>query len=400
MSQSSPINFGVLPTNAPAVLSREQCEVACLAPDGYFQAIFADDSEKSPEEIAECIKELVDHGYATCGETIETPESKTDKLLLLLKKYGFTPYQLKRLRMTNASSACEIQGWDQGRDDSDCWIDSFLFSIFVNDNLAPILIKDMTNKYNETLSSEIPHDIYMNNTVFCINLYLNLLRERKALYTKSVVSDIKGVVKWCAIWYMMKYFENTLDASDYESIKEKTSLTLRDLTIGNGGDPTLLSFFLSKVSTTFVANMYHSGTYSNNKEIIDYATAYPATTNKIVAISVTPLMPINEQYLSKIKNIKYNGVTSHSLEAINIGRSGHATAYTLCNGVWRYYDNKASPTTSMSTTEMATSKLDDIFRNTDKSVKSVLLIYRISSKKGGFTQKKKKRAGYTRKNRY
>ena len=264
----SPINFGQ-PVGVPQVLTRAQCSLACTAPDGYFRRVALDDDAKTPQEIADCITKLISEGYATCGQPVLSPETKTDRLILLLKRYGFTKYELKRIRMNDPESACETQGWAQGKDDSDCWIDSFLFSVFTNDNLAPVLIKDMTSKYQEIQYSTVQTDVYMANSIFCINLYLNLLRERKALYTSSVISDIKGSVKWCAVWYILKYFENTLSSADYDEAISKVTLDTHRLTIASGGDPVLLSFFLSKVSNSVMANISRDGSYKTPQEIID-----------------------------------------------------------------------------------------------------------------------------------
>ena len=397
---SSPIDFNSMRgrPQEPKVLTKAQCSVACTAPRGYFNAVELDDNyaEKSDEDIAVCIQYLISEGYATCGETLESPEVRTEKLVLLLKKYGFTKYELKRIRLNDPSSACETQGWAQGKDDSDCWIDSFLFSVFTNDSLASILIKDMTDVYQEKEYSKVDTDVYMANSIFCINLYLNLLRERKALFTSSVISDIKGSVKWCMIWYMLKYFEKTLSTGEYNEAQSKVTLNTNRLTIESGGDPVLLSFFLSKVSSSFIADISRDGSYNTPDGIVEIIKQkYPAkqSRGKTIVISLVPEANLtNDNYFAKLRRLKFEGLTSHSLESINIGKksgnNGHQTAYTLCNGTWRYYDNNKPTTTAPISNQMIGATLNPLFSNINNSTKLVLLIYKIFPKFGGFTQKK------------
>lgn len=409
----SPINFFIAHNErVPKKLSRNECKIACIADDGYFKEVEMDDDQKSDEEIARCIKTLVGERYATCGETLESAEKRTDKIFSLLKTYEFTPYELVRMLTTDPAAACETQGWAQGKDDSDCWIDSFLFSIFTNSLIAPIIIEDMTNKYKTTVASTEQKDIYMNKAIFSINLYLNLLRERKALFTAAVVDDIKAAVKWCTIWYILKYYEIILSPDDYDTATTKVTLSENYLTIGAGGDPTFLSFFLSKVSYNFYGGLNQNGLYKNSSDIISYIKEYTPIKNrdKFVAISVTPGFvydpknPIYENYFSKLISIKFAGAKTHYLQSVIVGRSGHATSYTFCNGTWRYYDNKAPKTTFSSSYQSTASNLNNIlnkYNQKDKyniDTKNIVLIYRIHALRGRSLKRKNHKVNKTRKN--
>ena len=375
------------------VLSEAECRQTCVAPNGYFRlsSLYEDDEMNTLTEsdIAECIKGLRNRGYATCGVPIKSPEERTDEIMAALRKYQFTPYKLRRVRISDPASDCELEGWEQGKDDSDCWIDAFLFSLFVNRSIANTLIDDIKKRFYDTEDSTTESEQYENNAIFCMNLYLNLLRERKPLFKASTVGDIKGSVKWCMIWYILKYFELTLTPDEYVGAQSKATLNTNLLTIASGGDPNLLAFFISKISKKFIASLY-SEEFTNHGDItqIVQSNSTPDTKDKFVLISLNLSGPnSNDRYFANISNVRFGGLTQRMLESISIGASGHNTTFTNCNG-WKYYDNKASPTTSIETSIAA--KVDKALYNEHSYTKLVMLVYGLMPRYKGGVRKTRK----------
>ena len=381
---SSPIDFSKPVPATRMVLSEEQCRTACTAPDGMLELINSvDPADMTESDITGCITTLKQF-YATCGQIIRSPEERTDELIALLRRYGFTPYKLRRVRINDPASDCELEGWNQGIDDSDCWIDAFLFSLFLNRSIANVLVDDIVSRYLDTQYSEVESEKCENNAIFCMNLYLNLLRERKPLFTSSTVRDIKGSVKWCMIWYILKYFELTLSPGDYEVAKSKADLNTDHLTIASGGDPNLIAFFISKISKKFIASL-NSNDFNDAASIIQLVQDRSTldTKDKFLLISLNLAMPkSNDRYFDKISNVTFGGITQRVLESISIGASGHNTAYTYCNG-WKYYDNKAIPTTAAVSRAIVSGEVNKKLYNQHRSTKLVMLVYGLMPRRGG-----------------
>ena len=187
-------------------------------------------------------------------------------------------------------------------------------------------------------------------------------------------------------------------------IKGKVTLNETKLSIGRGGDPLLLSFFLHKVLTIVDSSLYLND-YNGSSDIIREINA--VYTGKKFLICGYQALPQNspkldERYYAALSNLRLDNTNSIILEAISIGSSGHYTTYTLCNGGWRYYDNKATPTTSSISNAAMVSKVDEILKNKSKLVEFINIVYRhktIGIMGGTRTKRKRNMKQKTRKSR-
>ena len=361
---------------------------------------------ESEDYITECIKSLIEYKFATCGEAVlsnneintRTLES-TNSIMKLLRKYGYTQYRLPGV------GECDILGWAQGKDDSDCWIDSFLFSLFANNIIANKLILEVDRKYYETDYSSSISEQYMNNALFCITLYLNLLNSRQALLKKSTVGDIKSIIKWCAVFYILEYFKQTEKTAQYEEILSMVSLNRDNLSIVSGGDPRLLAYFFSKITNKFYSSL-EIADYTNTDDIrkIIMSTSINKTTD-FFAISL-PLMPTGahakERYFPVLESLIFKGAGAIVLEAVITGVGDHAKAYTECGIQWRYYDNRVKVTTSsISKTKIRDDLNAILYYKGFTKPGTIMFIYRVTSSFKGFsggTRKIRRRQNRTLKN--
>ena len=390
-------------TATPLKTSKDTCIEVCKDSDIEAAMIFGN-SENSTY-INDCIEGLIQANFATCGETVLSNNDisaraleSTNNIMKLLRKYGYTQYRLPGV------GECDILGWGQGKDDSDCWIDSFLFSLFANNNIANKLILQIDRKYYETDYEPLASERCMNNALFCITLYLNLLNARSALLKKSRVGDIKSTVKWCAVFYILKYFKHTEDSETYNSLLSFVTLDEKNLTIASGGDPKLLAYFFSKITNIFHASI-DIRDYTNINDIREIIKSMSISKNTQLFSVSLPLTPTvnhaKERYFPVLESLLFKNAGSITLEAIVTGISGHARAYTECGIQWRYYDNIASVTTSSISKAKIRDDLNNILHYEGKTLPgTIMFIYRVNANFKGFsggTLKIKRRRNRTRK---
>ena len=389
----------------PHNCTEQECKTRCIEENGIIDSWSLADRNNtgsfSEEEIEGCIQILIKGDFATCG--VKSASERTKELITLLRrKYGYVPFALKRKVINDPASECQVSGWEQGIDDSDCWIDSFLFSIFANNNLSNRIMKDINTKYSETnylQDSSITGPLCeMNDAIFFINLYLNLLTNREETAKKKVRKslDVKGVSKWCCVWSILQYFKYTKSADYYASvIQPKVTLKEGALEISAGGDPGLLSLFLSEVTTIF-KTIEPPTEYNKLQSIPNKIDTLPEMTNGTyvaVPFFLSKKPEDSSEDKKRFVTIEKLNKNKFILEAINIGYVGHATAITRCNKNWRYYDNKATPTTAtMETMMRVAEKLDPLMINQIGTQVYLLFIYRVATLKGGKTRKHKKQA--------
>jgi hypothetical protein len=387
---------------SPHSCTKEECKTRCIEENGIIDSWSLADRNNtgsfSEDDIEVCISRLIEGEFATCG--VKSTSERTNELITLLRrKYGYVPFVLKRTVTNDPASECQVSGWEQGTDDSDCWIDSFFFSIFANNNLSNRIMKDINSKYTETNYLETPSIVgpmkEMNNAIYFINLYLNLLTNReetaKKIARKSL--DVKGACKWCCVWSILQYFKATKSPDYYASvIQPKVSLKEGALEISAGGDPGLLSLFLSEVTPIF-KTIEPAAEYKKLQSIpnkIDTLPDIAGGTYVAVPFFLSKKPEDSSEDKKRFVSIEKLKSNKYILEAINIGYVGHATAITRCNKNWRYYDNKASPTTeTMETMMRVAEKLDPLMINRLGTQVYLLFIYRIASLKGGKTRKQK-----------
>ena len=365
-------------------LTEGECKDECTRKDGYLDAMMAN-RPFTENNIQSCIKNLKTQKYSTCGTKKETTEEKTEKLMTKLFKFGYTEFVLRRQRINDPASECEMEGWQQGADDSDCWIDSFLFAIFANNNLSQSLVQSLHRRYHDTEAKTTPSDKSLNHALFSINLYLNLLTNR------SKAIRMKGMIKWCIVWNILQYFKLTKTPGEYDTYLSKAALQEPTLTIGQGGDSNLLSCFLSEIDSRYTSSMDNQ-TFSN---MADMKTVikdiYDKNTNAqyiAVPFLITKSTNASSRYYPDLLNLFTHKLF---LEAVVVGSVGHATSFTFCNNNWRFYDNKQKPTTTMISRQDFGSKLNKLLYNTYKIPTFLLFVYRVSPEVRGGTRKQKRK---------
>jgi hypothetical protein len=379
---ASSINFTSSEGPQEVELTPEQCEHECTRDQGYLE-IIGYDKPYTKDDIEECIATLKEQKMSTCGDKKESTQEKTNKVMSMLRKYGYTEFVLRRQRINDPASECELQGWEQGADDSDCWIDSFLFAVFGNNNLSSILIPKLHEKFHATETKGTEAEARMNDALFSMNLYLNLLTNR----AKAIRQ--KGNIKWCIVWNILQYFRLTKTNEEYDIFLGKASLQEATLSIGKGGDPNLLSCFLSEIDPTYNSTPYNQSFTSlatMRNSIRPFYNAHSNSNLIGVSFQISDKTNTGSRYFPELLNLFTHKLF---LEAIVLGQVGHATAFTFCNGNWRYYDNKAKPTTTMITRQDFGSKLNKLLINSLEIPTFVLLVYRVSNVRLGGTRKLK-----------
>jgi hypothetical protein len=328
-------------------------------------------------------------------------DEKTDNLMSSLKGFHYVPFKLVRKRINDPESACDIDAWKQGSDNSDCWIDSTLFALFANDRISGNLINQIHEKYNDLEDTSRLNDEakkkneYVRNVLFCINLYLRAIY----IFEKTDARWLrhKNQIKWCIVWYMLKYFEMTVDAGMYQIISGTFKLNLELMTVPDGGDPKYLGYFLSILLNNFVCDMELHNVTNLNDLLNVIKSKHHTIDKKSESLLFFPLIlqpPIKiddkSRYFLSLKNIIEPKFPMLSLEAISIGMGGHNTAYSMCNGAWRFYDNQHTPTIEKISLAKMTSDFETKIRSLDPRIYMLTLIYKQSKMIGGKTKKHRK----------
>jgi hypothetical protein len=265
----------------------------------------------------------------------------------------------------NTSNKCTQIGWPQRADD--CWIDTYLYSIFMNDTISPIVSrlcdKIIDNKSPDTLEYKI---------VSSINMYLHLLK-MKAQANSLRYTHYKKQIKFCICVFGKQFIYEKHDRFLQRGIGHL--LGIQDSNSNNryisGGTISDLSFLFKLLFEPNVTLIEHRDTvqYYNNsmshvanshtqsilfRPIQDLAkwiksAAIASDDNKILQIAF-------HGAFRYVENINWNDIfyvtvnqdddwalgspTHYSLESICVSFSDHCHVYTICNNQWRKYDNQ------------------------------------------------------------
>ena len=319
-----------------------------------------DDDLYAFDSIEECCKQGKLYNFPTTG-CIEGDDILENETLLeksdllynnLYSQNIYVPFTLKKTKLIDKSGWCQHQGWAQGANESDCFLDSTFFALFGNDKISVLLSRELDELYYES-----DEDSYIKKIVYCISVYTELLaRSRPKNKPKLKTGDItiifneteeiylfKQSIKWCLLWYLCLFTKDTygVDSNEYDYIVNSLSQTIKPINLDfDGGDPIKLLTALSYVFNNIFINWNESELgllYNdlNSEDIIDLIseTLEKYSNDDIVVIPF--FGPINiERSYSNFFNPKKG-----FLEANISGSYKHVTSITHCNTYWLEYDN-------------------------------------------------------------
>ena len=319
-----------------------------------------DDDLYAFNSIEDCCKQGTLYNFPTigCSDKGDILEDETllkkGELLYknLYSKNIYVPFTLKKTKVIDKSGWCQHQGWTQGANESDCFLDSTFFALFGNDKLSVLLSRELDELYYES-----DEDSNIKKIVYCISVYTEILaksrpKNKPILKTKEItilfdgkeeIYLFKQSIKWCLLWYLCLFIKDTYgnNSVEYDYIVNSFSQTIKPIKLDfDGGDPIKLLTALSFVFNNIFINWNQSelGLLYNDLNSEDIFELISETLDKYSNdnIVVIPFFgPINiERPYSNFFNPKKG-----FLEANILGSYKHVTSITHCNTYWLEYDN-------------------------------------------------------------
>ena len=349
------------------------------------------------DSLDDCCETMNSYGYDALGCTVmafndpfddESLNVKTDSIYNTLNgKNMYKSFELKNSRLVDLAGWCQHQGWNQGVEGSDCFLDSILFAFFGNNNLSTELSKLLDDIYNSNSTVSNLHKI-----AYIMALYGEYLKVGSSIRGKLDTSNVKvddidltfkQAMKWCLIWYSIKEFKIYHDKSskEYEEIVLKiASNTAVDTFDIDGSEPLLILKIFSVIfSPHDKSNIFKIAeksidepVYTDEDNIDLVINDNLSKFNNIVIIPYYGPLP-HIPRLGRMYNLFNN--PKASLEAIIQGTSRHVIAYTKCNEGWLYYNNMVSPTTSaIEDNDSARGRILELMRKMEETGSNLIIM--------------------------
>ncbi len=346
----------------PEMMSKEQCNK--YVKSDYYRAIFGYDNSDPPfteEELRDSYNNVATQYL--CTDTVVS--NKVELAEIFYNKFktstfgSYIPFHLTGVikaptnfqlpKYNYKSNKCNQLGWPQSG--GDCWIDSYLYGIFMNDRLSPI-VSSLCDK----IIRESDPNSYEYKIIMCINMYLHMLKEK---YRKTDYSQYKKQLKFCILVFGYKIAKINGFSDNVEFGLQSGQIWIEGGTIND------LSLLFQNIFSPYFTNyhpfnIYFYGTGLSNNLIrssaVNNKLLYHITDfkNNIEQISLSDKNIIYQYFLNignitgktpiDFKNIENIFIKSnnsyYNLETITIGAYTHQTTYTICDGKWRYYNNE------------------------------------------------------------
>lgn len=377
------------------------------------------------ESKEECCEQMIKYGFEAKGckappsieEILNDKEMKSLSLSIfkeIIKVNGkYRSFSLKTQRLLDIEGWCQHKGWNQGINDSDCFLDSSLFALFGNDKLSVLATTEM-----DDIITTNPEFSNVSIIIYCLSLYAELLADtikkkhdisRKNIVFKEYDLPIKQAAKWCLLWHMcqfMKQLKNKKKNRKFDSLYDDivlngiaSTITTKNLDF-DGGDSrdvfSILNLIFSVIEIPFVGRdsiiiedlKSKTDVYKNIRETLLKITP---DFRKIVTIPFASMagsggLPVARPYKDLFEPQNYR------LEAIVKGNSRHVTGMTRCGDRWLVYDNLRSNTTESREFGIETNQII-LERLRDSRATFTLLIYKLNklslSKQGGSYKKRR-----------
>ncbi len=383
-------------------LNMTQCQYLCSRPE-YHRNIRAENIIDTPNEtqIKECIDEIKD--YYGCTLTTLNLKKNDDlhnahtifNMLINNEDISYllpiTPYTSHKNNIKNSNIKntlkntnniniwkikkerfCHQLGWPNTG--TDCWIDSFLYSIFMNTDLNYIINQNIIRNYLQLdtktgaylfINTGSDKEKYARLTIYCIIMYLNLLKKH------DIPNTIKSKIKFCFLVFANKYINEYSKETQINTQTITWEKSTGDISPGGGNVDDLERFFMY----LFPSNIYHFSDLelmNNTYDFKTFVTNHRIPTNNLIFLythnvgSYTQLKSYKKPHHSFLLNKNFNtfyneshisgifekyfkfynrhNMKTYILQSIIIGALGHQSSFTLCNGQWREYDNETIDT--------------------------------------------------------
>ena len=325
--------------------------------------------------LVDCCKIMEEYGYSAKGcdrtDPLDDKDLKTKSELVYNALHEqnptYIPFTLKKRTLTDKSGWCQHKGWSQGSNESDCFLDSVLFSLFGNDKIVGLLSSQLDDLYKETKTKEdgtkIDGSNILKKIAYCTSVYTEFLAKSRPLNkpqlktndikikidSKEEVYEFKQAIKWCLLWNLCLYIkEYKHDVYDELVLNGLGTSIIRKTLDFDGADPNNLlhafSFIFENLKINWNLGLGSTGLYSeegkSSEDLIELIeniiknTAYEE--NDIIAIPFFKGITITRPYRN------FFAPTLGTFEATILSTNKHVTALTHCNDSWLQYDNMRS----------------------------------------------------------
>lgn len=335
----------------------------------------------------DCCKGMREYGYTGvlgCGPLLHPLEDEKlkEKSNLIYKTLSrqnkYIPFTLKKIKTIDRTGWCQHKGWHQGINNSDCFLDSVLFSIFGNDTTVTSLVELLDNLYHQSEEEEMTEkSLILSKIAYCISIYTEYLAKARPLNkTQLVTSDItilfdgreevynfKQSIKWCLLWFLCLYIKEYEKDLYNDLVVNGLAQSIKIIRLDfDGANPNHVLHAFSLIFKGKIKIDWHdpSQYILHEQSALDYPDN---RVNKLKRVSIATMELIN----TKLSNDKYkegdiivmpfsgsinitrpfeNFFTPKlgSLEAAIISTYSHVTAMTHCNKYWLLYNNLETTT--------------------------------------------------------